>query len=254
MNTEEAGVQDTFQTTALGDEFIIEFIGSDFTGVSGYQFKIAFDSSTFEIVGNDEDYGMNGKQNILKGNGGAITGIFQAQTNPPCDTILDVAYAIIGTTDLSVSGTGLLGIISFRSKLKDGENGEIKITEGYVIGFEGKTINAATCFAGKCSCAEPVTIKKLILPKQEKTSLLSFHDNTLQFRLPDEHISKRNKVKIALYDISGKLAKTIWNGPAKNGINTIHLHDIGVKLENRIYLCRMTYGQEKKVITVTNKR
>jgi hypothetical protein len=231
-----AGVQDTVFSAASGEEFIIEFIGSIFTNVSGYQLKIVFDSTRFDFLGGDADYGMSGKKNILKGNGGSITGIFQRQTNPICDSVIDVAYTINGTTDLSVSGAGLIGIAQFKSKLRSGEIGTIKITDGYIVGFNGIKTSIISYTGGTCYFSPSVAIAYSQRDKLNSYYIESFFTNRLN----------NNKVEITIYDLKGRLEAVLFNGPISAGQHTVFLPNSGIKPSRGFHICTFQFGSETK--------
>lgn len=239
-----AGIQDTMISTVSGEEFIVEFIGSNFTNVSGYQFKIVFDSTQFDFLGGDADYGMMGKKNVLKSNGGSITGIFQRQINPPCDSILDVAYTINGTADLSVSGTGLIGIAQFKSKLQSGESGAIKIIGGYLADFNGTKMADTIYTNGICYFAPSVATAFSPHEKRSKPLRISYSNNAVHFELSFENGLKSNNVEVALYDFKGRLEAVLFNGFLPAGHHDVSLGNTNVKLGQGFYICALRFKGE----------
>jgi hypothetical protein len=243
MNPNIDGIQDTLKSTVSGEEFIVEFIGSNFTNVSGYQFKVVFDSTRFAYLDGDKEYGMSGKKNILKGNGGAITGIFQKQANPACDSILEVAYTINGTANLSVSGTGLLGIAQFKSKLKQGESGAIKIIEGYLADFTGVKTQVTTYSNGIRFFPFPVAVSYSPFGKQLNSFSILCSNNTLYFQVPSTNKLQKT-TEINLYDLKGRLEAVLINGFLPAGRHTISIDNLDGKFGQGFHVCAFRSGNE----------
>lgn len=237
MNPFDTGIQNSVGATTSNETFIIELVASNFSGVSGYQFKIAFDSSKFDFLGGQEDHGLSGTKNILKNSGGSITGIFQEQTNPPCDSILDVAYTILGTTDLSVSGDGLIGIVQFKSKLNSGESGNIIIKDGYWIDFGGTKTLIDNYSSGVYSF-DQTKIKTYKNKHNERYNIYS-RNNSLNFTIPFSNMNNQLLVKISLYDLQGKLISVLLNEYKQNGVYKIPLNK---KLTKGFYICDLKIG------------
>jgi hypothetical protein len=247
MNPSVAGIQDTMKSTIVNEQFIVEFIGSNLTNVSAYQFKIVFDSTRFIFLGGAADYGFSGKKNILSGNGGALTGIFQKQANPPCDSILDVAYTINGTTNLSISGTGLIGIAQFQSKLKSGESGAIKITEGYMVDFNGiKT--PVTTYTGGTYQYKPSVATARSFGEKLQTYNISCSRNIIHFDLPFTNGLDNGNVEIVLYDLKGRFEANVFNGFLLAGHHDVSLEKADGKIIQGFHVCALHYGSETKTL------
>jgi hypothetical protein len=237
-----AGIQDTLKSIVSGEEFFVEFIGSNFTSVSGYQFKVVFDGSKFNYldIGAADDP-MSGKNNILKGNGGAITGIFQKQNNPQCDSILDIAYTINGTTDRSVSGTGLIGIAKFKSKLNSGETGRIRITDGFVVDFSGTKTPVSTYSQGNYKFPMASLITSPAFHESFGPLIISSGKNVLSVKLPDENCTNNYRTEIDIYDLKGRQIAVLFNGFLPQGNFTTSLNHMTAKLTKGNYLCNVRH-------------
>jgi hypothetical protein len=194
---------------------------------------------------------MSGKNNILKSNGGSITGIFQKQTNPQCDSILDVAYTITGATNLSVSGTGIIGIAQFKSKLKSGESGTIKITDGYLIDFNGTKTPVTMYTGGIYLFSQPVSVaRQSETAKNGGKFLFSYSNNIISFHLPFEKDLKNCPVKISVFDFKGRLVSVLFNGLLPGGDQNFTIDKSALKFGNRFYLCSIRYGSVNESSTI----
>lgn len=242
MDINTAGIQDTLKITTSDEEFFVGFIGSNFPSISGYQFKIIFDNTRLEYldIGQADDP-MSGKNNILKNNGGSITGIFQKQTNPNCDSILDVAYTINGTEDLSVSGTGLIGIAKFKSKLTSGESTYIKISNGYITNFNGVKTELPDYSIGLCKFDLPVQVVKSSSHVPSNPLQLSSRNNFVLFTIPHNMIGFRTE--IALYDLNGRQRAILFNGILSQNLISFSLSKI-TKIINGYYFCTAKIGKQ----------
>lgn len=243
MNINTAGIQDTLKSTTSGEEFFVEFIGTNIPPISGYQFKVIFDNTRLEYldIGQADDP-MSGKNNILKKNGGSITGIFQKQTSPKCDSILDVAYTINGTADLSVSGTGLVGIAKFKSKLTSGESSYIKITNGYITNFNGIKTEIPEYAIGICKFDLPVQVVKSPSHVPLNSLQLSCLNNFILLTIPQNMISFRTE--IALYDLKGRQCAILFNGILSKNLFSFSLSEITNKFKNGYYFCNVRIGKQ----------
>lgn len=243
MNINTAGIQDTLKVTTSDEEFFVEFIGTNFPSISGYQFKIIFDNTKLEYldIGQADDP-MSGKKNILKKNGGSITGIFQKQTNPNCDSILDVAYTINGTADLSVSGTGLIGIAKFKSKLISGGSTYIKIINGYITNFKGVKTELSEYSIGLCKFDLPVQVVKSSSHVPPNSLQLSSRKNLVLLTIPHNMIGFRTE--IALYDLNGRQCAILFKGILSQNLISFSLSKITNKIKNGYYFCNVQIGNQ----------
>jgi hypothetical protein len=243
MNINTSGIQDTLKITTSDEEFFVEFIGTNLPSISGYQFKIIFDNTKLEYLNiGQADDPMSGKNNILKKNGGSITGLFQKQTNPNCDSILDVAYTINGTADLSVSGTGLIGIAKFKSKLISGGSTYIKIINGYITNFNGVKTELSDYSIGLCKFDLPVQVVKSSSHVPPNSLQLSSRKNLVLLTIPHNMIGFRTE--IALYDLNGRQCAILFNGILSQNLISFSLSKITNKIKNGYYFCTAKIGKQ----------
>ena len=81
---------------------------------------------------------------------------------------------------------------------------------------------------------------------------LNLHGSQLKFQLPDNK-NKLHRVSLKLYNVQGKLIKTLLSGNVKSGVHSISLDKVfhgGQKLATGLYLCKMEAGEFTKTINL----
>lgn len=73
---------------------------------------------------------------------------------------------------------------------------------------------------------------------------LTFHNSRIYFKVPES--AAKGKVQVRLYNLHGKLIKTLANSNLDAGSYSVPVHDLATGL----YLCRMEAGGIKKTINV----
>jgi hypothetical protein len=81
---------------------------------------------------------------------------------------------------------------------------------------------------------------------------LSFYQSRLSYRIPDINNNKQEHVTIRLYNVQGKLIKTLVDERKIPGSYHVSLHDDG-KLSAALYVCKMTVREYDKTIKIIIK-
>lgn len=230
-----AGTQNLYQSSTEGETFSIDIIGSGFDSLFSYQLKLSFDTSKLEFVGADKDYGFTGTRNFLTQNGGTIQGICQKQINPPCDSVLEFAYTIVGNNNAqAVSGEGLLGVVWLRSKLALGESSTFTISQVAYAQLNGDLTLIDTIYNGTYSYSPVANINQ---PKSQIISpvKISYKANsTIIVNLGNETFSN---FSLDIYTLSGEKVESQTISASKTGYNAITLNQ---NLSKGVYLCRFS--------------
>lgn len=253
MQPEADEIESILTKEAEGETIIVEFIGSELSAVSGYQFKVSFDSSKFDFLGGDEDYGLSGEKNILKSNGGSLTGIFQVQNNPECDTILDVAYTINGEDDLSVSGDGLLGVAQFKSKVADGDSGTISVSDAYWVNFAGEKSEISDIVHGLHIVDIPVNIIRTRHYMESRKPQIHYLHKAIEIRFPESNIESSRNFKGSFYRMDGRCIQSLKLNNV-HGVVTIPIGNFPSGVSNEMVVLLIQYGGIKYSYRLINNR
>jgi hypothetical protein len=81
---------------------------------------------------------------------------------------------------------------------------------------------------------------------------LNFSDSRIQYRIP-EHVSKNSTVTIGLYNLQGKLIKTLVHETKKAGNYSINLKNKTYRPASGLYLVKMEVANFNKTIKIINK-
>ena len=129
-----SGVQETIAVDEEGGILTLAIRIEGAENLFSYQFKVVFDTGSFSFIDAQQDFGLNGEQNILTTNGGSIISINQLQTNPPVEGTVDFSGSITGSdSSRSAAGDGLAGVLYLESKLQPGDTAVIEVVEGFYV-------------------------------------------------------------------------------------------------------------------------
>jgi hypothetical protein len=158
-DTATTGIQATNVLTDTGMTLIVEFDAAAMTDLFSYEFSVRYDTTKLLYKGGDKDYGFDGRQNILTTKGGAVQGLCQKRRNPLRPDIIDVAYTIIGADkNQQVSGDGLIGVLSFKSRMQHGDSSTISIISGAWASLDGSLQKVDTIGYAAVFVAKPCTL------------------------------------------------------------------------------------------------
>lgn len=250
VNPAVAGIQSLIESATPNETFAVDIIGSGFDSLFSYQLKFSFDTSKFTFLGVDKDYGFTGTRNFLTLNGGSIQGICQQQVNPPCDSIIEIAYTIVGNSSShAVSGEGLLGVIWLQSKLSLGESSELSLHNGAFASLNGSLELIESTVSGVYSygaVSNSFTKNNTSLIKNFGYNLSS---NKLQisYTTNDNHTSYE---KITLFNLLGKVIEEVSFTP-----NCLNQRTVSFKkqLSKGLYLCVIENDKIKKNFKISIK-
>lgn len=96
-----------------------------------------------------------------------------------------------------------------------------------------------------------------IAPKSPLSFHLKFYGSRIYFHIPDSKDKKKHLVKIKIYNMQGKIIKTLLNKRVASGPHYINLAVTGnreYKFAAGLYLCRMEVGSFNKTINVLLKK
>jgi hypothetical protein len=86
---------------------------------------------------------------------------------------------------------------------------------------------------------------------------LKFYGSRIYFHIPDSKDKKKHLVKIRIYNMQGKIIKTLLNKKVASGPHYINLGIYGnreYKLAAGLYFCRMKVGSFNKTINIVLKK
>jgi hypothetical protein len=137
-----------------------------------------------------------------------------------------LSVTINGTTDRSVSGTGLLGIAQFESKMNPGEYAAIRIGAGYVVDFAGTRSAVSSYTNGIFYFAPPV---HTVHPMQ---------------RARTGSLQRARSVEVAVYDLRGRAEAVLFRGAPAGGSHSLSLGKAGVQLGRGFHVRTVRCGGE----------
>ncbi|HEX2957217.1 MAG TPA: hypothetical protein VHO70_10310 [Chitinispirillaceae bacterium] len=253
------GIQNTFTTKDTAATVGVAIRLTGVTQISGYEFKVSFDTTKFTFVGAQQDFGMTGEKNILTKNSGSIIGIAQLQSNPPAKDTVEFSYSITSyNSSTLVTGDGLAGVLYLKSRLPLGDSSAISVSNCILTDFD---LNPT-----------PVNVYNkgtyLVLPvtwsiRQHKynftassgqfsTVTFSILNSLIKFDLPHSALSNNEIFTVAFYTLSGKYLAEYKMIANKNNFYSFNENNNSIFNQSGRYLCSLNAGSKKysQVVTI----
>lgn len=243
-----SGIQSTFTSRDTSATINIAIRLTGISKVSSYQFKVSFDTTRFTFMGAQQDFGISGEKNILTKNGGSIIGIAQLQLNPLAKDTVEFSYSITGNNaSLLVSGDGLAGVLSLKSKVPLGDSSSITVSNCTLADFDLNPIQVNVYSKGTYSVSPVTWSIKEKYPNNNCTEpgtivLLSTQSSNIQFKIPFSDVINSKIYQFAFYTLNGKYLTVYSTTNANSNHYTISGNDNIVFSQPGKYICCLKTG------------
>jgi hypothetical protein len=243
-----SGIQSTFTSrdTSTSINVAIRFTGV--SKISSYQFKVSFDTTRFTFIGAQQDFGISGEKNILTKNSGSIIGIAQLQLNPPAKDTVEFSYSITGNNQsLLISGDGLAGVLSLKSKVPLGDSSSITVSNCILADFDLNQTQVNTYCKGTY-WVMPVTKsakEKYVnsnTPEPLTTVSLTIQSSNILFDIPSSDVNNSKTFLYTFYTLNGKYLTEYNITNANSNYNTISGSDNMLFNQPGRYICSLKIG------------
>jgi hypothetical protein len=243
-----SGIQSTFTSRDTSASINVAIRLTSVSKISSYQFKVSFDTTRFTFMGAQQDFGISGEKNILTKNGGSIIGIAQLQLNPPAKDTVEFSYSITGNNQsLLISGDGLAGVLSLKSKVPLGDSSSITVSHCTLADFDLNETQVNTYCKGTYSVM-PVTrsIKGGYANSSSSEPLttvsLSIQSCKILFDIPSSDVNNIKMFLYTFYTLNGKYLTEFNITNANSNHNTISRNDNMLFSQPGRYICNLKIG------------
>lgn len=242
VNDKDDGIQNTLNITEKTDTFFVSFYLQNTVDCFSYQFSAMFDTTKLEFLAADLDMGMGGESNILKLNGGGVTGLSQLNGNNQSKNVIDFACTITGNDQSNkVNGSGLAGVAIFRNLMSNKDSTEIELHDAFSATFDGEKQDVDSQKKGKLVSSIILSVKGNGRAL-EKSGPVKFSVNGNKGLLIKTAFPLSD-AKIMIMDIKGRIVA----GRFLSKINDSA--ELGLKLLNGTYI----YSIKSREISLTGK-